>query len=189
MLVKKESGDQIIWKVNKRIFLMLGIFAMLLVSIGASWIPEILSYDISFPSADFWGLIFMCVWISVAFSMGIYSFCISSKQIILDNRGVTCRTWLISKHLSWSEIEDWGLSYSGQFNDRNTGESYNMYFLYFSKTKYAVKNTCSKKLKGKMLQADVIGKEYWEIVEQVIPFCAKWTSVKPFIGVDKHHFL
>jgi hypothetical protein len=130
------------------------------------------------------GLAFVSVWVMAVLSASILSFVNYSKQIIINNDGILCKTILNEKLVNWSDIKDWGISYCGQ--SRGQGNTYD---LYFSEHECKVKNECRKKLKGKMMKIYVFQDDYSEVVSEIIPFCSEKTNVKPFIGKDKYHFI
>jgi hypothetical protein len=130
------------------------------------------------------GLAFVSVWVMAVLSASILSFVNYSKQIIINNDGILCKTILNEKLVNWSDIKDWGISYCGQ--SRGQGNTYD---LYFSEHECKVKNECRKKLKGKMIKIYVFQDDYSEVVSEIIPFCSKKTNIKQFIGKDKYHFI
>ena len=105
-------------------------------------------------------------------------------KFTISDQGVSYDSWFRKVFLSWADVRDWGLSYSGRSKH---GE--NVYDLYFSPHVCLVKNDCKKKLKGKMIKFQMVGKEYGETVSRIIPFCRMKTTVEPFIGKDIFHFL
>ncbi len=183
MVVLNKSNNQIVLK-NNPIFLLIGITALCMGIVGFHVIFAILPFEEGYTGGDIYGLIFLCVWTLVAFSMSIASLNTSIQRTIINNEGICTKSWFNKEKLTWSEIEDWGLSYCGQ----TRGEG-NTYYLYFSKSQQKTKNTCSKKLRGTMLKTNVMGEEYSEVVDIVVPFCLSRTAVKPFIGEDKFHLL
>ncbi len=183
MVVWNKSNSQIVLK-NSPIFLTIGIVAIFMGLVGIRVILGLLPFEEGYIGGDIFGLIFMCVWTFVTFSMSIASLNICIQRVIINNEGVCTKSWFHKTKLTWSEIEDWGLSYCGQ----TRGEG-NTYYLYFSKNQQKTKNTCSKKLKGSMIKTNVMGEEYSEVVNIVVPFCLSRTDVNPFIGEDKFHLL
>lgn len=129
-------------------------------------------------------LAFVCIWIFVVLSMGIFAFATNSKQITINGEGVLCNSWFSQKFIKWADIKDWGLSYCGQ----TRGEG-NTYYLYFSKHECQIKNECKKKLRGKMIKTFIIGNDYFDAVNKIIPFCSEKIDKAPFVGKDKYHFI
>ena len=169
---------------KKGYFLGHCIIATIMAIIGFRILFLLLPFDEGYTLADVLGLIFVCLWIVIVISMGIFAFVTNSKKIEINGEGVLCSTVFKKEFLKWSEIKDWGLSYCGL-----TRFEGNTYYLYFSKNPQKTKNECKKKLKGKMIKMHVIGNDYVEAVRDVIPFCREKTSAEPFIGKDKFHFI
>lgn len=183
MFELNQSNNRIIIKQNTT-FLGIGFVAMLMAVIGFRLLFGLLPFEEGYTFVDVFGLIFVCVWILIVLGIGTYAFVTNSKQITISDDGVLCNTWFTKEFISWSEIKDWGLSYCGQARWEG-----NTYYLYFSKSVYPIKNDCKKKLKGKMIKIFVIGNDYAEAVSKIVPFCNERTSVEPFIGKEKHHFI
>ena len=103
-------------------------------------------------------------------------------------KGLILMLWYSSiiktKHYDWSEIKDFGLSYSGQV--RGGGNTYD---LYFSKKQQKTKNNCKKRLKGDVIKIFIFGDDYRVASEKVIPYCEKYATEPPFVGEDKYHFM
>lgn len=148
----------------------------MLASIGIQQLGALLPFEENYISPD--------VWILVVLGMCVFSFLSNSKQVTINSDGILCKSRINKKFIKWSDIKDWGLSYCGQ-----TRIEGNTYYLYFSEHECKVKNECRKNLKGKMIKTFVVGNEYFDAVDKVIPFCKDKTEIKPFIGKDKHHFL
>lgn len=78
------------------------------------------------------------------------------------------KSWFGTKLIKWEDIKDWGLSYCGRMRDGD-----NIYFLYFSEYECRIKNDCKKSLKGKMIKTYIIGENYFDALQDIIPFCQK----------------
>jgi len=183
MFELSQSKNQIIIKRNTT-FLSIGVVAIIMAIAGIRLVFGLLPFEEGYTFVDVFGLVFVCVWIIVVLSMGVFAFAINSKQITISNDGVLCKSWFNEKFIKWSHIKDWGLSYCGQ----TRGEG-NTYYLYFSKQECPIKNECKKKLKGKMIKTFVIGGDYSEALSEIIPFCKEKTDIIPFIGKDKFHII
>ena len=179
----KLDQNKITLKGN-RIFLGIGVIALIMAITGVRLVFMLLPLEEDHTIMDVLGLIFICFWVTIVLSMGIFAFVTNSKQIEITDEGVLCRSLVTKMFLKWSEIGDWGLSYCGQ----TRGEG-NTYYFYFSKKPQQIKNECKKKLKGKMIKIFVIGSDYAEVVSKVIPFCKERTSIEAFIEKDKYHFI
>ncbi len=184
MFEQSKSKNEIELKNRNSIFKGIAVGAIFMGFMGIQLLCELSLFEEGVSAGDIFGLVFICVWIFATFWMGIMALIASTKKIIVNDEGVQCRT-LFSKHkLLWSEIQDWGLSYCGQ----TRGEG-NTYHFYFSTRHHPIKNKYSKRLKGKMIKTVVIGIEYYEYVNEIIPFCTMRTGVPPFIGEDAHHWI
>ena len=177
-----QSKNQIVIKRNTT-FLAIGVVVILMAIAGVCLVLGLLPFEKNYTFADVFGLIFIFAWILVLLSMGVFAFVTNSKQITINNEGVLCMSWISKSFIKWDNIKDWGLSYCGQ----TRGEG-NTYYLYFSKHECQIKNECKKKLKGKMIKTFVIGDDYLDIVNIIIPFCSGKTDRTPFVGKDKYHF-
>ncbi|MBO5106092.1 MAG: hypothetical protein J6C29_04260 [Clostridia bacterium] len=178
-----HSKEQIIIKRNTT-FLGVGVVTIIMAIAGVRLLFGLLPFEEDYTFADVFGLIFVCVWIGIVISMGVFAFVTNSKQITINNYGILCKSWINKKFIKWDDIKDWGLSYCGQ----TRGEG-NTYYLYFSKHECQIKNDCKKKLKGKMIKAFVIGNDYSEAINKIIPFCSEKTNIIPFLGKDIYHFI
>jgi len=178
-----QSQNRITIK-SDTLFLKIGVATIFMAIIGVRILFGMLPFEENYTSADVFGLIFICVWLIIVLSMGVFAFLTNSKQIIIDNDGVLCKSWFTKNFIKWADIKDWGLSYCGQ----TRGEG-NTYYLYFSKQECPIKNECKKKLKGKMIKTFVIGGDYSEALSEIIPFCKEKTDIIPFIGKDKFHII
>lgn len=179
----KLDSNKITLKSN-RLYFGTVIIAIIMAIIGFRILFLLLPFEEDATYADVFGLIFLCVWIVIVLSIGIFAFLAVYKKIEINDEGVLCRSFFKKTLFKWSEIRDWGLSYCGQ-----TRFEGNTYYFYFSKEPQEIKNVCKKKLKGKMIKVLVVGSEYAEVVSKVIPFCKKRTSIEPFIGKDKFHLI
>lgn len=150
---------------------------------GIRLIFDILPFEYDYTGADVFGLIFVCFWTLLVFIGFIISINNATKRIIINSESVICKTLFFKETYLWSEIEDWGLSYCG--GTRGEG---NTYYFYFSKQQQRIKNECRKNLRGKMIKTFIFEGDYEAIIKEVIPFCSTRTFIKPFIGVDKHHW-
>ena len=179
----QQSKNQIIIRRNTT-FIGIGVFGIVMAIAGVRLLFLLLPFEQNYTFADVLGLIFVCVWIIIVLSMGIFAFLNNFKQIIINNDGVLCRSLLNKKLLKWSDIKDWGLSYCGQ-----TKWEGNTYYLYFAENECQIRNDCKKKLKGNMIKTFVVGDDYSEAVCKIIPFCEEKTNITPFIGKDKYHLI
>ena len=183
MFELSQPKNQIIIKRNTT-FLGIGVVTIIMAIAGIRLVFGLLPFEENYTFADVFGLIFVCVWILIVLSMGIFAFATNSKQITINNDGVLCKSWLHKTFVKWTDVKDWGLSYCGQ-----TRFEGNTYYLYFSEHECPMKNDCKKKLKGKMIRTFVIGNDYSEAVSKIVPFCKEKTDIIPFVGKDKYHLI
>lgn len=183
MQVLNRSNDQIILK-EEKYFLGCGIGLIAMSVFGINMLIEFFFVDgVSF-SEDVIGVIFLSVWVLTALLSSAYCFVEFSKKITINANGVYCKTWISKKALKWNEIEDWGISYYGRMKWRD-----NCYCLYFSENVNQIKNSCSKRLKGKMIKVLASMEDYYGAANDVISFCKELSHADPFVGEDKFHFL
>lgn len=169
-----KSENELVIKQNS-LFWVTGIGSVFMSVSGIRLLFELLSPHRGYEAGDIFGIIFMCVWVSVALGIGFFSVVTATKSIIINSEGVISKTIVTKKQLCWYEIKDWGFSYCGE--TRGEGDTY---YLYFSDHECKVKNERTKKLKGKMIKAFVIGEEYYDVASEIIYFCSARTAVKPF---------
>ncbi len=165
-------------------FVGLSAVALFMMISGIRMICDILPFEEGYTGGDIFGLGFMCVWtlvVTCGFLVGLTN---ATKKMIINSEGVTTKNLFSKKTYLWAEIEDYGVSYSG--NTRGEGNTYD---LYFSKQPQKTKNECRKRLKGKMLKTYIFETDYTIVAEDIMPFCRQYTAVEPFVGEDKFHFI
>lgn len=165
---------------NDEIYLGVGIMASLFSAFG------IYLLVIMFPFAkedgtanDIAGFVVICVWTAFVPTMCISCFITHFKEFLIDDSGISCSLFGKKSITSWSEINDWGISYLG--SKRSFGQYSDVYCLYFAKSKQRTKNSNSKKFSGKVIKIYVSGDDFYRALNSVIPFCRKRTSAAPFI--------
>jgi hypothetical protein len=179
-----HTGQKLIIFKRNIVYIVVGVFAVFLAVVGSCFIFRLWSAEEQSSFMDYFGFAFICVWLVGLLAVGISFLASGSKQVTINDQGVLCHSLFGKTFIPWPEIADWGMSYCGQIK----GEG-NTYEVYFSKHPCSIKNDCSKRLKGKMIKTFVYKNEYQEAVDKIVPFCKKYTTVEPFIGVDKFHFL
>jgi hypothetical protein len=183
VFVMDHEKNQIVFKRNI-FFLGIGILILVMFFAGVCFLISLKPLEDMNTFMDYFGLIFIAIWLLLLLLGGMITLETNSKQIIINYEGISSRSWFTKDFILWSEVADWGLSYCGQ----TKGEG-NTYYLYFSKHICPDKNDCRKKLTGKMVKTFIFENEYEDAVKVIIPFCNERTSVKPFIGEDRFHFL
>ncbi len=175
--------DKIIFDCNKLNLFMLIIPLFMFVS-GIQLVLGLIPFEEGYTGFDVFGFAFACLWTAVVGVMSLYLVFDILKRTVVDANGITVMFLSYKKEIAWMNVKDYGLSYSGK--TRGDG---NMYDLYFSTEEQKLKNKFRKKLKGNMIKIVVIGEEYQDVIESVIPFCQAKTTVIPFIGEDKFHLI
>ena len=141
------KNNEIVIQGGDSLFFGIGAVALFMSGIGVYYTFCCISSLIEeFNYVDLSGLIFMLFWTAVVMSMAIYGFRTSIKKVTVNSEGVSIQILFIKNHYYWSEIKDFGLSYSG-----STRGGRHYYDLYFAKEKQKTKNKYKKKLKGKMI--------------------------------------
>lgn len=115
------------------------------------------------------GTAFMLLWSAVALFMIYFSLNSFFRRIIINENGVTLKNIIGSKKLTWEEISDYGISYSGIKRD---GQSY--YSLYFSSEKSILRSNDKRKFQGKTIKFQVLKKNLEEVTFSVLPFCKEF---------------
>ena len=179
-----NRSDSAIELKQNPIFLYIGICACIMGIFGFRLLLGLLPLEAGYTAMDIFGVVFVCVWILTVWSMGFFTLATASRKITINCYGVSCKSWFQKDFLSWYDIRDWGLSYYGQ----TRGEG-NTYYLYFSPALCEQKKECTKKLKGKMIKGFIVGDEYGDAINRIIPFCRQWTGVTPFIAEDRFHMI
>ncbi len=164
------------------LFIGIGIVALIMAASGIRLFIGLLQNE-ALTTADIFGIVFVSIWTAVVLWMSAYAFITNSTRVTITREGVFCSSILDKRELKWTDIRDWGLSYSSSDRSGN-----NTYYLYFSPHVCEIKNNCKKRLRGKMIKTFVTGDEYYEAISSVVPFCRQLTDIPPFIGEDRYHF-
>ena len=183
MLNIKQNDEQIIIKGNNLRNALYLIMASIMSIAGIFVIAGLLPLENNHTSEDIFVLVFVIIW-EVLSVFAVFKWINEySKYIIITDKTISCFALFKKEVVQWCDVKDWGLSYYG--NDAPS----NIYHLYFSKSVFEEKNECKKKLKGKHLEFDVYETDYEKVVNEIIAFCVKQTSVSPFIGKNKFHII
>ena len=177
------KDNQIIVKGNS-LFLYICLGAAFMAFLGGSLLFEILPFREEHGTEDIFGVAFMFAWVSIVLWMGFTALSNYKRKIIIDETGVSCGSLLKNRHFDWSEIKDYGLSYSGQV--RGGGNTYD---LYFSKKEQKKINNCKKRLRQDVIKICIFGDDYRIASETVIPYCEKYATEPSFVGEDTYHFM
>ena len=114
MLFIERSSNQIELKNDSSMFGLIGVMALAMSAFGIFIINGLLPFEDGFTFANVFGLAFACLWTLITFSMGISAFALNSKRITISSEGIGYRTWFKKRMFEWSEIQDWGISFSGR---------------------------------------------------------------------------
>ncbi len=168
------------------LFLKLGIvFSIMECCALYFFVPMLPEFEAS--ALDIGATIFMCVWMGGVLCGAIYSFFKYSQKLFVREDGVSYTSIFGKRHLNWSEIKDYGLSYDGRANEG--GYYYNSYILYFANEEQSNKNRFKKKLSKSALKITVSPVDYAQVLQNVIPFCQNQTDVEAFIPEDVPRFI
>lgn len=175
-----------------------GIFATGFVCVGIYLIVMMfLQEDGSFSAAcfepaDWFGVAFLAVWISVACWMAytaLYSklfYRIEIDRNGVHEKGVPFRK--TQRELRWSEILDYGYYFAGNYG--RSVPSVGLYTLYFSPEPLKTRNAYRKKPNKNMIKIDIVESELQETTESVVfPFCRQYCSFEPTTVEIKSHFM
>lgn len=99
----------------------------------------------------------------MALGSGFFNFIALSKVLILNEHGILCKSIVKETFLNWSEVKDYGLSYSG--NTRNGSATFD---LYFSKEILETKNADEKKTRSSTIRVMVVGRKYKKVIDKII---------------------
>lgn len=175
MLKIKKNKDEIIinasaenWIVAVVCFILSCIAAYELFDLSNLKDEHIFSYYLS--------VIALPAIICCASSLCLYFIKQATAQIIIDGQGVGYKDLFVKRAYTWSQVGDFGLSYSGygKFGNR-------YYVLYFSDTEQLKKDKRKKRLRGKIIKLAVSDSDCSGIIRTVIPFCRKNIALIPFV--------
>lgn len=182
-MIKKDETDFIVKSNSMFLFLSIGTFVFFIGGITMT-LRDMVPYFNEYMPEDFIGFGFMCLWSTVALLMSLFSFCEYSKKIEINNNGIAYSTIFKKKFIEWHNIQDYGLSYSGQV--RGGG---NAYYLYFSNEQLELSGKYRKKIKKDTIRINVFGNDYKLAINEIIPFCNTKTTVTPFVAEDVFHLI
>lgn len=144
---------------------------------GLSMIFSMLPFQGDYGALDYFGLAFLCVWTAIVISFTLFGFISFTKRIIIDQEGIHYSTVMKKELIKWSQIQDFGVSFSGCVGP---GKAVCMYDLYFSKEVLKVKKNGKKVLKGKLIKIYLFDDYLSELSDTVFPYCKKFTSVEAY---------
>lgn len=182
MKIEKTENGAVKIRGN-HLFLLGSIFGIIMAVVGVVLLIKTICNS-EFLTEDIAGIVFISIWISVAFGLGFSLLIAATKELVLDDKGILSASLIKKDFLNWSEVKDWGLSYCGQ----TRGEG-NTYYLYFSNKELESKSNDKKKLKGVKIKVYVLEREYTETVAKIVTYCKKHIAAEPFIPEINFHFL
>ena len=175
----KNQKNEIIVS-GKPFFLVLGIVSVFIFISGVCTLPSLSFRE----TVDIFASVFMLIWISVLIYFILFSFNEFSKKIIIGKESVKYRTLFGTKEYLWSEINDFGITYSGK--SKINGITYDdNYCLYFSTKILKTKRNGNKKFDKSTLKIEISSKEKDDFFNEIIPYCYKKTKVNPYFPSDK----
>lgn len=165
---------------GKPFFLVLGIVSVFIFILGACMLPG-LSFK---ETVDIFASVFMLIWTGVIIYFILFSFNAFFKKIIIGEESVQCKTLFGTKEYMWSEINDFGITYSGK--TKINGAVYDdNYCLYFSPEILRVKRNGNKKFNKSTCKIEISSKEKDEFINEVIPYCRKRSNINPYFSFSK----
>jgi hypothetical protein len=133
---------------------------------------------------DWFGTALVAIWTCLALWMALRSINDALTCLVLDENGAELRRPFGKKRIAWSQVRDWGLSYVGLANHDD-----NAYEFYFAEEPQQEKNEYARKLTLRVLRYTVIGEEYQQVVQEVLPVCRRVARVAPFVPEDVPHMI
>ncbi|MBE6603839.1 MAG: hypothetical protein E7636_05895 [Ruminococcaceae bacterium] len=89
--------NQIVVKGNS-LFLYICFGAVFMAIMGLSLLFEILPFTEEHGTEDIFGVVFMLIWVSIVFWMGLTALSNYKRKIIIDDTGVKCSSIIKTKH-------------------------------------------------------------------------------------------
>lgn len=182
--MKIEKNDNSIVLGGNELFSAIGAVALFFVCVGIRLIFSMLPQGQENADADLFGLCFIAVWTCLAAWMALYGINQARTELVLDEGGVEVRSLFRKRRINWNQIREYGLSYEGIANHEDNG-----YEFYFAEEPQQEKNEYSRKLEKQVLRFTVIGEEYEQVVQEVLPYCNRYARVKPFVPEDVEHLI
>ena len=180
--MKINKRDNAVVLTGNELFLMIGIVAAGFFCLGIYLLTTCIWPEDGI--VDWLGTCFVACWTCMGLFMSVRSLNDAFTELVLDESGVHLRRPLGKKYIPWNQIADWGLSYAGTVNHDDNG-----YELYFAVEPQTEKNEYSRKLGKQVLRYFVVGEEYHQVVQEVLPFCGKFARVVPFVPEDDSHLI
>ena len=180
--MKINKRDNAVVLTGNELFLMIGIVAAGFFCLGIYLLTTCIWPEDGI--VDWLGPGLVASWTLLALVMALRSLNDALTQLELDENGVLLRRPLRKKRIEWRQVEDWGLSYAGIANHED-----NAYELYFAEEPQREKNEYSRKLQKHTLCYTVVGEEYHQVVQEVLPYCGQYARVKPFVPEDIPHLM
>ena len=176
-----RAEDKLILSGNE-LFGMIGIVALFFFCVGIYLLTVCIWPEDGI--VDWLGTGLVACWTLLALVMALRSLNDALTQLVLDETGVLLQRPLGKKRIEWRRVEDWGLSYVGIANHED-----NAYELYFAEEPQREKNEYSRKLQKRTLRYTIVGEEYHQVVQEVLPYCGQYARVKPFVPEDVPHLM
>ena len=181
MMKIKMDEEKLILSGNE-LFGMIGIVALFFFCVGIYLLTACIWPEDGI--VDWLGTGLVACWTLLALVMALRSLNDALTQLVLDETGVLLQRPLGKKRIEWRQVEDWGLSYVGIANHED-----NAYELYFAEEPQREKNEYSRKLQKRTLRYTIVGEEYHQVVQEVLPYCGQYARVKPFVPEDVPHLM
>ena len=109
--------------------------------------------------------------------LGIFELNSGSKKIIIDSKGISCKSLFKKQYIKWADVKDYGISYTGETRYRDS-----TYYLYFAESLKPTQSEVSKKIDVNTMKIFIFKKERDKAEKEIIPFCRQYSEVSPFIS-------
>ena len=109
--------------------------------------------------------------------LGIFELNSGSKKITIDSRGISCKSLFKRQYLKWTDVKDYGISYTGETRYRDS-----TYYFYFAESLKPTQSDVSKKMDVNTIKIFLFKKDRDRIEKEIIPFCQQYSKVSPFIS-------
>lgn len=109
--------------------------------------------------------------------LGIFELNSGSKKITIDSRGISCKSLFKRQYLKWTDVKDYGISYTGETRYRDS-----TYYFYFAESLKPTQSDVSKKMDVNTIKIFLFKKDRDRIEKEIIPFCQQYSKLSPFIS-------
>ena len=152
--------------------IFMAFLSFMLLRVGFGWVRMIMEET----DRDVIGIVFIAVWLLIGLSVLVFGMLRKLFSYVeISSEGITYTDWFKKKNILWCELKDYGISFEGR------SKGVNNYTLFFSDEILPEKNMNKKKLKGVAIKLDMVQVDYAGIYTKLIPYCNRYTGLKPFL--------